>query len=185
MINMAEKGELKEFFKEILTAKGIYNIAISFILLIGALYFNTFIHELGHIITGRIMGCQTSLLWSSAFTGASAFQCPDTMPEDLLSRAIIVTALAGPLFSFIVSLLIWFAFGENSVMRLIALVGFLYSVLPNLSFMTGSDLSVAVEYGLPYGWALLIVLFVTGIIGYLLLREITESDFPITDTKWF
>lgn len=138
----------------------------------------TTIHELGHEGMARLLGCDATSR-SAVYSGVTHFECPATLSPEEESMKFIQIAYAGPLLAFLVSLILWFGMGKNSILRIFGLTGFMYSVGPNLDpFLVGSDAFQAVThapYALDMGIALIIYFVVTGIWGALILIELKDK----------
>lgn len=141
-------------------------------LIIGFLFMSisTFVHEIvGHTATAGILGCKASSKYN-VFVGMTGYECPEGQEW----KGIII-ALAGPIAAFIFGLWAWF-YGEDDVIRMLGLLSFYYSVIPNLvPWIPYTDMSKAIQLGLDplLGW--LIYLTIQSLVFYWTFEEILEK----------
>jgi len=170
---------MREFLKDLLTARGLLNVLFCFILFYVTGYISTRIHEFGHWLIAKGYGCEAVIVYSRMVTGGTWVKCPEYYPPSEVKRIIIRVALAGPFISLLFGALLYWGFGRNSILRLMGLIPLLYSYLPNLLMIEGSDMWVAVENGLHPLIALLIIIASIGIVFFALGREVTERRYVI------
>jgi hypothetical protein len=127
-------------------------------------------HELGHMLVASSMGCVSELKQLFFFEAS-------TMVGACLSSDIILIALAGPFVSFILGLGIWLLAGEDNLIRLAALLSWVYGVIPNIAPWSASmnDINVAISNGLSPVLAWAIYAFYAVVIFGLIAEEIQDS----------
>jgi len=147
------------------------DLAIAFVL--GILFTNLslVVHELSHVLTANYFGCKAGINSLNTYTGSSSID------ETCSNDKMILIALAGPLGAFLYGLICWYYGGKNSILRLAGLISFFYSVMPSLyPYIPGSDMYVAISFGLNPGLGTLIWLLISGIIYYLVALEIVDRS---------
>ena len=135
--------------------------------------FGTVIHEvLGHGTVAKIFGCDFEST-AEVFTGTTEFECPTEIP------AVNILISFGSIFVvFFSALALWLFLDKNSIIRVIALFMFVYSLIPSaFPLMKGSDMYYAINQGFPEYLAWLIFIIMFGVFMWLLIDEITDKDF--------
>ena len=101
---------------------------------------STFLHEMGHFIVAKLVGCSAALAFVLFYTGATQVECT-------YSFQLILTALAGPLTAFLVGFYLWNA--GSRLTKIMAMISWFIGFLPNaLFFVPSTDFYVAVLNGL-------------------------------------
>ena len=140
---------MKEKIREWVKRKGYGDLVLILILAHLFMSISVAIHELGHVLTGYLLGCPGGIIQLRIITGETGIsRCP-------YSKMIII-ALGGPLLAFLYGLWLWNAGGKDSILRLAGNISFAYSVIPSIMpFLRGSDMWKAIYvFGLkPWvGW---------------------------------
>ena len=128
-------------------------------------------HEGFHTIAARLMGCETTT--KTAIVSGSTHFSGCFMETNM---GAILIALAGPLGAFALATFLWFGFGKNSLLRVIALFIFALSVIPSMfPALFGSDMSFAIAHGFNpiAGWGMFIT--VLGVITFWLMEELMDK----------
>jgi len=103
-------------------------------------FISTFLHEMGHYITAKLLGCSASLLFVLFYTGGTQVECT-------YAFQLILTALAGPLLAFLIGFYLWNM--GYKLTKIMALISWFIGFLPNaLFFVPSTDFYVAVLNGL-------------------------------------
>ena len=157
-------------FREVFRTKNWPVMIADFIVFMAFLQIGTFIHELGHALAGILLNCGGVVEFVNFFTGASYVgMCPAD------SRMILV-ALAGPMAGFMFGMYLW-SIGKDMIFRLGGITAWMYSTLPNLFPLlgNGSDIAVAMEYGLTPFAAWTIYIIITSIVAFFIVQEIQDQ----------
>jgi len=148
----------------------IFKIAVFSIL---AVFLATYIHELGHVIMLKLVGCQPYAPSIFFMFGVTPYDCGT---RELTPLEWALVALAGPLFSFALGYLLWI-YNKDCIARLFALNLFFYGTLPNLIWQVrGTDAYFAVTHG--FDPVVMTVIFYSTmvLINYLVAKEILEVE---------
>jgi len=138
-----------------------------------AVFLATYIHELGHVIMLRMIGCQPYMPSIFFMFGLTPYECGT---HEMTPLEWSLAALAGPLFSFIVALFVW-NYNKDSIARLFALNLFFYGTLPNLIWqIPGTDAYFAVTHGFNPMIMTIIAYTTLVLTNYLVAREIVELE---------
>jgi len=154
-----------------LSGAGLEKGTIAFIIGMFFIYFTSIVHEMGHVLVASYLGCKAAIVKDLGFIAASAINCPATTSN----LHWILICYAGPMFAFLLGLLLWFA-EPNGYARLGGLIAFLYSCLPNIApWIPQSDAMVAVtKYHMPLSASFLIFILIGGYIMYNVYQEIHD-----------
>ena len=106
-----------------------------------ALFFSTAIHEFGHFLSAYLVGCPAGIAHVGMITGATGIS------ESCTNVQAVFIALGGPLFAFLVALLIWF-FEKESKLKYLSVILFLLSSSIQLIPLKPTDGYMAIHYGL-------------------------------------
>ena len=130
---------------------------------------STFFHELGHAVTGILLCGQAGITSLSLISGATSV---GTCPSELL----ILVALAGPIVSFMIGILIHVYYHENSRIRIFSFMLFILSAIMQLFMVGMNDGMQAVNFGASpiIVWGLLLGMI--GIAGNLIFIEVEDSQ---------
>ena len=147
---------------------GLAQTLIAFGIFFFALVLGATLHEFGHQATAAILGSEVTNTHVQIMTGVTEF-------ETLTNGKHIIIAFAGPLFAYLMGMLMWFASRDGLIRAIGAIIvffSFIPSFLPNLP---GSDMYYAISNGFPLllGWLLWI--FLTGFFGAEFIKEIREK----------
>ena len=132
----------------------------------------TYLHEMGHVIALRLLGCEAYTPTVYYYFGATPYNC--SQPLSPLGWA--VAAYAGPFTALLIGLLAWF-YNKDSLLRLFALFLFFYGFLPNLVWqMKGTDAYYAVAHGFDPFAAQIIMYGGLVLVLYLVAKEVMEDE---------
>ena len=131
---------------------------------------STFFHELGHTLTGLALCGQAGITSLSLISGATSV---GTCSSELL----IIVALAGPLVSFIIGLLIYTHYNEDSRIRISSFILFILSAIMQLFIIGMSDGMQAVNFGANPIFVWGILLGMIGIAGNLIFIEVEDGKY--------
>jgi len=168
-----------EKLKSFLSAKGLSNLMVAFVLFWVFLGVSLIFHEFGHVLTARLLGCKAGITSLNQVTGASSIDC-SMFSEPLKNLKMQWIAYAGPLFAFGLGSYIWLFEGKDSLLRLLAMINWFMSCIPSLyPTMKGGDAYKAVHsFGASPVRAWVVFVVVTSVIAFFLSREISEERFP-------
>ena len=172
MANEEHNGVLSRFWASInywLSDKGIPDFVSNTLLFFFFFLISTMIHEAGHVIAGKIM-CE-----GGAGLSAMTLLTGMTTVGECSLFGLQVTALAGPLFAFIIGLWIWYG-DEDDKIRVLGFLMFTLSGVFQLYPVGMSDGQQFINFGgAPViVWGLFIIL--SGITANLLVAEVTEKE---------
>jgi len=146
------------------------------LLFLFALIISTTIHELSHVLVGLALGCKAGIQEIYWVAGASGLDC-DSLPNPEL--AYIITAMAGPIGSFLAGLYFFFSEGkeemergELSSFRMFAIILFFLSgILQAFPIIPYTDFWQAINFGLNPIIAWFIFLLMAGIFANVIISE--------------
>lgn len=130
-----------------------------------AFFFSTLIHELGHVLTATVLGCNAGIKHVGMIMGASGI-------AECASWKLSIIALGGPLTAFIFGLYFWYSEGENSRLRFLSIILFTLSSVIQLIPRKPLDGYWAIYYGMPPFIELLIFITLFAIAVNLIIDEI-------------
>lgn len=162
-----------DYLRDIASDRGIPSVLFSMILMLLAIQLTVVAHESGHMLVANLLGCRAGIGEARFYVGWTGFDCPKEWPEERLNKTIQLIALAGPLTAFLVGSYLWF-YEENGLTRVMALPFWFYGTLPNLYVIKGTDMSMALQYGLNPLLGLLIYFGISAFISFAVVREVTE-----------
>jgi len=132
---------------------------------------STTIHEEIHVIVAKLFGADAGINKIDVYTGSSSYE----FVKDVSKSYDILIAMAPSLILFFVAWYIWESFGENSIMRAVALVMWLYSVFPSsFPILPGSDFYYAIQVGANPIFMWIIWIFISGVVWYNIIEEIED-----------
>ena len=130
---------------------------------------STTIHESIHFFVTKALGGNASLVSANLYTGATKYEYEGSK----FGRILIICS--PPIAIFFLAWYLWHAFGENSIIRVVSIIMWLYSVLPSsFPLLPGSDFNRAIAAGANpiFIWA--IWLLMNGIAYYEIIGEVME-----------
>ena len=123
--------------------------------IISAVFFfiSTGIHEMGHVLVAKFLNCEAGIQYVHMWTGGSGI-------GECASSSLVLIALAGPLTTFIIGLLLWFSEPDGRE-RMLALIMFFLSTVMQLYPQYPLDMGKAIQWGLnpSVGWLIYWIIF--------------------------
>lgn len=152
-------------------ATALLGICLSALIGITFTQLSTQTHELIHVLVSRVLGAESGVSSLFLYTGSTSYEFSGEVPY----WYDVVVAMSPPIVIFIIALGIWLFFGENSIIRVLAIIMMMYSVLPSsFPLLPGSDFSFAISKGANPVFVWLIWFFMNGVFYWLLAEEVMD-----------
>ncbi len=165
---MGNVGKIIRSFEYWLSDAGLPEFLINTILFILFFGISTTVHELGHVIVGKLLCSSAGIMDLTLLTGATGV-------DGCSNFSLQIIALAGPVTAFLVGLYIWFM-DEDSRARLLSIVMFMVSSILQLYPKVNLDGQQYINYGGSPILLWIIWFVIVGVTGNLIIGEIKEKE---------